>query len=140
VVGLLYGDRDPDRTITIAMRCGLDSDCNPSNAGGVLFTTIGRAKLPERFTSALDSTKQFSHTPYTFPKLLDTCEALARAAVVRAGGRIERDATGEVFVIPVKPAKPSKLEQCWEPGPTAESRFSEAEMELIRVKPEKAKQ
>ena len=41
VMGLLYGRGDPDETIIIAMRCGQDSDCNPSNAGGILFTTIG---------------------------------------------------------------------------------------------------
>ena len=41
VMGLLYGNGDPDRTITIATRCGQDSDCNPANAAGILFTTIG---------------------------------------------------------------------------------------------------
>ncbi len=34
VMGLLYGKGDPDQTIVIATRCGQDSDCNPSNAGG----------------------------------------------------------------------------------------------------------
>jgi len=131
VMGLLYGRRDPERTIAIATRCGLDSDCNPSSAAGVLFTTIGRKKLPERFTSALDSTRKFSHTPYTFPELVAVCESLARQAVPQAGGRIERDNGGEVFVIPMTPPRPSKLEQCWEPGPTAGSRFSETEMKQI---------
>src|SRR5262245_4732280 len=54
VMGLLYGDRDPDKTITIATRCGQDSDCNPANAGGILFTTLGYARLPDRYTSGLD--------------------------------------------------------------------------------------
>ncbi|MBN1590325.1 MAG: ADP-ribosylglycohydrolase family protein [Pirellulales bacterium] len=134
VVGLLYGRGDPDRTITISTRCGLDSDCNPSSAAGVLFTTIGRKKLPERFTSALDPTKKFSHTPYTFPRLLDVCEALARQAVEQTGGRIERGADDEeVLVIPVRPPKPSQLEQCWEPGPVTGSRFSDNEMKQIVV-------
>ena len=45
VMGLLYGEGDPDRTIAIATRCGQDSDCNPASAAGILFTTIGYSKL-----------------------------------------------------------------------------------------------
>jgi DUF1680 family protein len=129
VMGLLYGNRDLDKTIVISMRCGQDSDCNPSNAGGILFTSIGFSKLPERFTSALDETPTFSHTPYTFPKLIDVCTTLVRQAVERSGGRIEKD----VLIIPIVAPKPPKLEQCWEPGPVANSRFTEAEM--ARIKP-----
>ncbi|MFP4057763.1 MAG: ADP-ribosylglycohydrolase family protein [Candidatus Brocadiia bacterium] len=132
VMGLLYGQRDPDKTIIISTRCGQDSDCNPSNAGGVLFTTIGFRDLPARFTSALDPQRTFSHTPYTFPRLLEVCEGLARQAVERAGGRVEKDAEGrEVFVIPVRQPRPSKLVQCWEPEPPANSRFTDEEMARI---------
>jgi len=34
-------------------------------------------------------------------------------------------------VIPVKEPKPSRFEQCWEPGPIANSRFTEAERKKI---------
>ena len=30
LMGLLFGKRDPDQTILISCRCGMDSDCNPS--------------------------------------------------------------------------------------------------------------
>jgi len=132
IMGLLYGRRDLDQTIVISTRCGQDSDCNPSNAGGVLFTTLGRSKLPARFTSAIDPNGKFSHTEYTFPKLIEVCEQLARDAVVRSGGRIEQDAEGnEILVIPVLEIKPSALEPSREPGPIAQSRFTEEEMEQI---------
>lgn len=132
VMGLLYGKGDPDKTIIISTRCGQDSDCNPSNAGGVLFTTIGFEKLPEKFKSALNPEGKFSHTPYNFPTLVKVCEKLVRQAVLRAGGRIEKNAEGEeVFVIPVRKPKVGKLEQCWEPGPIANSRFTEEEMAKI---------
>jgi len=36
VMGLLYGDGDPMKTLEISTRCGQDSDCNPSNALAVL--------------------------------------------------------------------------------------------------------
>lgn len=133
VMGLLYGKRDPDKTIVISTRCGQDSDCNPSNSGGVLFTTMGFSNVPDRFTSAVNNDGVFSHTAYNFPRLIEVCEKLARQAVVTAGGRIEKDASGEeVFIIPVQTPKPSKLEQCWEPGPPANSRFTEEEMKRIQ--------
>ncbi|MBN2315701.1 MAG: ADP-ribosylglycohydrolase family protein [Sedimentisphaerales bacterium] len=132
VMGLLYGQGDPDQTIIISTRCGQDSDCNPSNAGGILFTTIGFKNLPEKFTSALDPEGKFSHTPYNFPMLVEVSKKLVRQSVVRAGGRVETNAEGrEVFVIPIEAPKPGKLEQCWEPGPIANSRFTEEEMAKI---------
>jgi len=133
LMGLLFGQRDPDQTILISCRCGMDSDCNPSSAAGVLFTTIGFSQLPPRFTTGLDETREFSHTAYNFPRLLDVCEKLARQILARHGGRVERDANGdEFFAIPVVPAVPSKLELSWAPGPIANSRFTPEEMAEIK--------
>jgi hypothetical protein len=132
LMGLLYGKGDPDRTIVIACRCGQDSDCNPSSAGGVLFATLGFAKLPDRFAKVLNEQALFSHTAYNVPALIGVCEKLARQALVKEGGRIEQDAGGdEIFVIPTKPVKPSALDLSWAPGPIANSRFTEAEMARI---------
>ncbi|NLH16683.1 MAG: ADP-ribosylglycohydrolase family protein [Phycisphaerae bacterium] len=132
VVGLLFGNGDLDKTIIISTRCGQDSDCNPSSAAGILATTIGYAKLPDKFKSALNMESKFSHTPYNFPTLIAVCEKLVRQSVVRRGGKIEKDAAGnEVFVLPIETPKPSRFEQCWEPGPAANSKFTEAEMKQI---------
>ena len=91
------------------------------------------AKLPARFTSALDRGTVFSHTEYNFDRLLEVCEKLARQAVVRCGGRIERTADEqEVFVIPVETPRAGRLETCWEPGPAAGSRFTAAETAKIQ--------
>lgn len=137
VMGLLYGERDIEKTVVISMRCGADSDCNPSNAAGILCTTLGEKNLPERLTSALDRTRKFSHTAYHFDELLAVCEKLAREVVVKQGGRTETDAAGnEWFVIPVRAPKPSALEQCWEPGPIANSSFTAQEMKKINPPPE----
>jgi hypothetical protein len=137
VMGMLYGKGDLDKTIIISTRCGQDSDCNPSNAAGVLLTALGFSNLPERFVSAIDAQGKFSYTPYSFPLLVHVCETLARQAVLRQGGRIEREAEGsEVFVIPVQEPRPSVLEQCWEPGPAANSRFTPDELALIVPPPD----
>ena len=134
VMGLLYGEGDMDKTIVISTRCGQDSDCNPANSGGVLGTVLGRSGLPDKFTSAIDPEGKFSHTPYSFPLLVEVSEKLVRQAVVRAGGKIEKDAAGaEVLVIPVVEPKPTALEQCWEPGPAANVRFTDEEQAKIEA-------
>lgn len=133
VMGLLYGEGDPEKTIDIATRCGQDSDCNPSNAAGVLFTTIGYSNLPEKYVSGLDRETKFNSTPYSFSTLIDVCDDLAAQAVERAGGRIEKSEGAETFVIPVEKPKPNPLETCWEPGPEAGSRFTPEEMKQIQA-------
>jgi len=133
VMGLLYGEGDPEKTIVISTRCGQDSDCNPSNAAGILFTTIGYSNLPEKYTSALDTETKFNSTTYSFSTLIDVCDELAAQAVERAGGRIETTEGAETFVIPVEKTKPNPLETCWEPGPIAESRFTPEEMKQIKA-------
>ncbi|HQE27688.1 MAG TPA: ADP-ribosylglycohydrolase family protein [Phycisphaerae bacterium] len=136
VLGMLYGKGDLDQTIVISMRAGQDSDCNPSNAAGVLFTTLGFSNVPEKFKEKLDEEKYWVYTEYNFAKLIAACEKLAREAVVQSGGRIEKDADGqEVFVLPVTRPVPSKLEQCWNPGPIAGSRFTAEEMARINPPP-----
>jgi len=135
LMGLLYGKGNPERTIVISTRCGQDSDCNPSNAGGILFTTMGFSRLPDRFTSALDPEGKFSHTPYDFPKLVDVCTSLVRQAVRRSGGRVEKGPDGEeILVIPVAKPKPSRLERSSSPGPIAGSRYGAEEKARITTK------
>ncbi len=132
VMGLLYGDKDIEKTIQISMRCGQDADCNPSNAAGILFTTKGLAGLPAQY-KAFDPTQKFIHTPYDLPNLFDACESLARLAVYRAGGRTESDGAGkEVLIIPKQKAKPNQLQQSSKPGPVARSHYTREEMAKIK--------
>ncbi|MCL2104374.1 MAG: ADP-ribosylglycohydrolase family protein [Kiritimatiellaeota bacterium] len=134
LMGLLYGNGDMDQTIIIATRCGWDSDCNPSSAAGVLGTALGYGKLPEKFKEKLDMARKFDFTAYNIPELKAVCEKLARQIVVQQGGRVE----GDVFIIPHVPAKPSPLELSWDPGPIANSRFTEEEYAKVRFKPHAA--
>jgi hypothetical protein len=131
LMGLLYGNRDPDQTIIISMRGGSDSDCNPSTAAGILFTSIGFSKLPDKYYKKLDENKIFSYTAYNFPGLMTVCERLARQALVQAGGRIERKGSEEIFVIPVKTPVPSAFEDIKNPGPIAGSEFTAEEKARI---------
>ena len=134
VIGLLYGEGDLDKTIIISTRCGNDSDCNPSNAAGILFTSLGMKKIPERFKSALQLNTNFSYTDYNMPKLVDVCTELAKQAVQKQGGKVVNEKGKDTyFLIPQKPVVQSEFVSAGKPGPIANSRFSEAEMEQINT-------
>jgi ADP-ribosylglycohydrolase len=136
VMGLLYGEGDMDKTIVISMRCGQDSDCNPSNAAGILATSLGMEKLPEKFKSEIDLTSKFSFTTYDFPALLEVCEALTREIVLEEGGKIEAMEDGkECFVIPRQKPSIGKLLQCWSPDEiSGDIHFTPDEMDKITIK------
>ena len=117
------------------MRCGQDSDCNPASAGGVLATILGRRKLPEKFTSALDSQTLFKYTAYSFATLQEASEKLARQAILRSGGLIEKNDKGvESFLIPVQTVKPSKFVQSWKAEASTGSRYTDEERAKITAK------
>ncbi len=136
VMGLLYGDGDMDETIIVSMRCGMDSDCNPSNAAGILATSLGLENLPEKYRTDIDNTTKFSFTAYDFPSLLKVCEALSRDAVVIAGGSIEKSADGvEEYVIPIQTPVVAPLEQCWQAEEIeGDVYFTPEEMEKITIR------
>ncbi len=136
LLGVLWGNGDLDKTIEIACRGGFDSDCNPSSAAGVVFTTVGFSKLPERFTSKLDMNTKFEFTDYTIPELVDVCERLAREIIVAEGGKVVNDPVlGESFEIPVVRPTPSAFATFRNPAPLANSRLTPEEMAKIRFAP-----
>ena len=55
VMGLLYGNGDPLKTLEISTRCGQDSDCNPSNALAVLGVIKGFKGLPMEMQQGVKS-------------------------------------------------------------------------------------
>ena len=138
LVGLLYGEGDLDKTIVVATRCGQDSDCNPSNAAGILFTTLGFKALPPRFSEKLDESGVFSHTAYNFPALIDACEKIAVQALLRDGGSVVEENGEKYFYIPEIPVVPSKATSCANPVDAPETGdaalFNEDELAQIKFR------
>ncbi len=133
VMGLLYGNGDPDKTILISMKCGRDSDCNPSNAAGVLFTSIGLNGLDKKYYEKLSYDTKFAFTSYNFTELIEVCTRLAEQFILKSGGKIEKESDGKTYYyIPEKPIVTSVFEQSWAPGPfDANNRFTEEELAHI---------
>ncbi len=112
-IGLLHGHGDFERTLEIATRCGQDSDCNPSNAAGILGVVLGFNRIPDRFTDEFPRLghRKFAYTDYSFEDIVRSTEARALDAIRRTGGSVT---PSEVRIIPQNP-RPPTLEQ-WNPG------------------------
>jgi len=133
VMGLLYGNGDTDNTILISMKCGRDSDCNPSNAAGVLFASLGMNGIDKKYYEKLSYDTKFAYTSYNFNELIETCTALTEQFILKSGGRIEEESDGKTYYyLPEKPIVPSDFVQSWEPGPKdANNQFTEEELAQI---------
>lgn len=94
IIGLLYGNGDFGKTADIATRCGLDSDCNPSNACGILGAIQGYSKIPEKWIAPLrpyESTVFFCGTSYTCEKLYSVGFSQAVETLKNYGAKISKD-------------------------------------------------
>lgn len=56
LLGLLYGNGDFEKTISIAVMAGLDTDCNGATAGSVFGAMTGAAALPKKWIEPLNDT------------------------------------------------------------------------------------
>lgn len=90
VMGLLYGDGDFGKTIEISTRCGQDSDCNPSNAAGVLGIILGYDKIPEKWKGNIKeiADMNFIHTSYSFNSVVARTLEFAQELIVLNSGSI----------------------------------------------------
>lgn len=93
IMGLLYGNSDPMKTMEITTRCGQDSDCNPSNAMALLGVIKGFSRLPEPFRNAVTGMQDslFIHTDYSFKKAVDNTYQYALVQIAEEGGFISKN-------------------------------------------------
>jgi len=113
VLGLLYGDGDFARTLEITTRCGMDSDCNPSSAAGIVGVVLGFDRIPDRFKSGIHqiADAKFDYTPYSFKSIVQSTLVRAEKNIRKAGGT----ATASEITLPVQAPKAPALEQ-WHSG------------------------
>lgn len=90
VMGLLYGEGDPMKTLEISTRCGQDSDCNPSNALAVLGVIKGFSGLPTYMQEGVKAVGDtlFSHTSYSFNSAVANTFKYAIDLISKDGGEI----------------------------------------------------
>lgn len=52
-IGLLWGECDLQKTIALAVACGLDTDCNGATAGSIVGAILGARALPQAWIEPL---------------------------------------------------------------------------------------
>jgi len=89
VLGLLYGEGDPVKTLEISTRCGQDSDCNPSNAMAVLGVIKGFSDLPAEMQDGVNAMGDslFIHTTYSFNSAVNSTYKYATGLIIQNGGK-----------------------------------------------------
>jgi len=89
VLGLLYGEGDPMKTLEISTRCGQDSDCNPSNAMAVLGVIRGFSNLPAEMLDGVNAMGDslFIHTTYSFNSAVNSTYKYATGLIIQNGGK-----------------------------------------------------
>lgn len=90
VLGLLYGAGDFTQTMEISTRAGQDSDCNPSNAGGILGTMMGYENIPTYWKMGLAEAENidFEYTDMSLNKVYDTSYKHALMMIEKNGGEV----------------------------------------------------
>jgi hypothetical protein len=109
LLGLLYGEKDFGKTISISTRAGDDSDCNPASSGGILGTMLGYDNIPAFWQQGLAEVEPMDFK-YTTISLNDTYEMSLKHAmqvIQKNGGEVD----GEKITIKLQEPKPVKLEE-----------------------------
>ena len=108
VMGLLYGEGDPVKTMEVSTRCGQDSDCNPSNAMALLGVIKGLSGIPVEYIKAVKAIGDslFVNTTYSFNKAVEQTFLYARKLAVENGG----EANESELKIKIQQPQPFALE------------------------------
>lgn len=54
-LALLHGNLDYEKTITTAVMCGIDTDCNSATAGSIVGAAVGYHNLPEKWIKPMNN-------------------------------------------------------------------------------------
>ena len=112
IMGLLYGGGDYTKTMEVSTRCGQDSDCNPSTAGGILGTMLGYSNIPDYWKNSLKSVEDipFIYTDISLNKVYELGMKHALQVIAKNGGKV----TAKSVKIKAQPIKTVRLEQSFE--------------------------
>lgn len=108
LLGLLYGDGDFGKTLSVSARSGDDSDCNPCSAGGILGTVLGYANIPDLWKKGLQAAESipFKYTSLSLNDAYNLSLKHALENIRRNGGKMSN---GSIQIVVQEP-QPVKME------------------------------
>ena len=108
-MGLLYGGGDFLKSMNISMRCGADSDCNPSSVAGILGTVLGMKGIPEKWAVLRDlpidniAISDIYPISINWDDILDATVEVGKWNILQNGGYIEKDTIYIPYQLPIRP-------------------------------------
>lgn len=115
LVGLLYGEGEFWKTMNISMRCGMDSDCNPSNAAGILGCMLGASRIPDKWKNPMKDCLINKSLKEIYPKeilrrdIVNATAEIGKEMVIKNGGKFENN----TLYIPYQTPMPAPFEQSY---------------------------
>jgi hypothetical protein len=112
-MGLLYGGGDFWKSMNISMRCGVDSDCNPSSVAGILGTVLGMKGIPAKWAILRDLPIENIAVREIYPNLIKWDDILNQTVevgkwnILQSGGHIDNG----ILYIPYQTPISAPLEQ-----------------------------
>jgi hypothetical protein len=115
-MGLLYGEGDFWKSMNISMRCGIDSDCNPSSVAGILGTVLGMKGIPEKWAMLRKlpitnrSIKEIYPNPILWEDILDKTVEVGKWNILQNGGYMDN---GVIYIPYQTPLSPPLEQTIW---------------------------
>jgi hypothetical protein len=89
VCALLLGGGDFEKTVTLAVMGGWDTDCNGATAGSIVGAMLGAGALPAKWVSVMNDTIRAGMTGYD-PIAISECARRSVGIAAEAGSRVWR--------------------------------------------------
>lgn len=80
LLGLLYGNSDYEKSITISVMGGLDTDCNGATTGSIIGLMLGAKELPEKWIEPLNDRVESFVIGYNNSRISDLAKRTSKIA------------------------------------------------------------
>ena len=89
-LGIIAGELDYTRSITIATMCGLDTDCNAGTVGSIIGAAVGIDGIEKRWYEPLNDTIKSCVASFGTCKISNICER-----IIKEQGRVAKRVQGK---------------------------------------------
>ena len=79
VLGIVAGELDYTKSITVATMCGIDTDCNAGTVGSIVGAAVGINGIEGRWISPLNNTIKSTVADFGECKITDVIERIIKA-------------------------------------------------------------
>lgn len=135
VIGLLYGEKDLEKSIRLTIQCANDSDSTAAAAAGILCAMTGYGGIEKAWLTDLKTDVMFKYSDLTLDGLVDACQRVFEKALVREGGKIAYVDDVLSYVIPAeaKAVTVEKYKNSKYPDPMERMTYTDEERTQMRA-------